>query len=135
LFLAIASAIKAGPQLIKFFGFDIIVFKDSLVFSMEFCDMSNYRINDYLSLLKNKLLLLHALNIVHLDIKPENVAYSPAYNEYVFIDFGLSRMIKEVRGQKTLSSFTGSLNYCSSEMLDLYVKDSLGMVDLYSNDM
>ncbi len=97
--------------------------------------MSNYRINDTLVLLKDKLLLLHALNIVHLDIKPENVAYSPAYNEYIFIDFGLSRMVKEVRGQKTLSSFTGSFNYCSAEMLELYVKDSLGMVDLYSNDL
>ena len=102
---------------------------------MEFCEMNNYIINEALELLKNKLQLLHAFNIVHLDIKPENIAYSPAYNEYVFIDFGLSRIIKETRGQKTISSFSGSFNYCSSEMLDLYVKDSLGLVDLYFNDM
>lgn len=60
--------------------------------------MNNYRINDTLDLLKEKLRILHAFNIVHLDIKPENIAFSPAYNEYVFIDFGLSRIIKEGKG-------------------------------------
>jgi serine/threonine protein kinase len=47
---------------------------------MEFCEMNNYRINKTLDLLKNKLSLLHAFNIVHLDIKPENIAYCPTYN-------------------------------------------------------
>ncbi len=31
---------------------------------------------------------MHMLQIVHRDIKPQNIMYSPAYNKNVFIDFG-----------------------------------------------
>jgi serine/threonine protein kinase len=71
---------------------------------------------------------------VHLDIKPENIAFSLSYNSYVFIDFGLSRMVKEDIGSKTESPFVGSFNFCCDEMLELFVKNSSGYIDLYYND-
>jgi serine/threonine protein kinase len=33
---------------------------------------------------------MHSLNIVHLDIKPQNIVYSNIYKKLVFIDFGMS---------------------------------------------
>ena len=33
----IASTLEYGPKLFKIFGFDIICFKNSVEFSMEFC--------------------------------------------------------------------------------------------------
>mgnify|MGYP002078927236 CR=1 FL=1 len=38
---------------------------------------------------------MHYLKLIHADIKPSNVAYSPYHKKYVFIDFGLSLFIKE----------------------------------------
>lgn len=74
--------------------------------------MNNYKLNASFELLRRKLHLLHVLRLVHLDLKPENIAFSPALDEYVFIDFGLSRAVCEPIGSKTLVSFTGSFNYC-----------------------
>lgn len=37
LFLMIASSLKIGPSLIRPFGFDILIFRESFVFSMELC--------------------------------------------------------------------------------------------------
>ena len=56
---------------------------------------------------------MHKMKMVHLDIKPENIMRSPAYNKLVFIDFGLSDFIQESQGEKTLTKFVGSANYCS----------------------
>jgi len=61
---------------------------------MEYCtsiDIFNECIFDEL---KNKLRKLHCFNVVHLDIKPENIGFSPSLQEPVFIDFGLSKTIK-----------------------------------------
>lgn len=38
--------------------------------------------------------LLHQYNIVHQDIKPNNIMFSPAYHKIVLIDYGLSKFIK-----------------------------------------
>ena len=78
--LKIAAALKVGPKIIKNFGFDIAVFKDSFAFGMEFCEMSNYKLNGSFELLRRKLHLLHILGLVHLDLKPENIAFSPAFD-------------------------------------------------------
>lgn len=39
--------------------------------------------------------------------------YSSTYQKYVFIDFGLSNIIQEDIGYKTLTNFVGTLKYCS----------------------
>jgi serine/threonine protein kinase len=68
------------------------------------------------------LLLLHSLRIVHMDIKPLNVMYSKSSLEWVFIDFGFSKTIKEEKGLKSLALFAGTLNYCSEEMQSRFSK-------------
>jgi len=56
---------------------------------------------------------MHRFNIVHFDIKPENIMFSPTFKKAVFIDFGLSEIIKESFGHKSLFKFRGTLEYCS----------------------
>lgn len=56
---------------------------------------------------------MHFFHIVHLDIKPANMMFSPFYKKMVFIDFGLSRFVQEEVGFKSLTGFEGSLSYCS----------------------
>jgi serine/threonine protein kinase len=70
--------------------------------------------------LKLKLQLLHAFQLVHLDIKPPNIMYSDSREDLVFIDFGLSKAVKESVGFKSLTNFRGSVSYCSPEMLKLF---------------
>lgn len=41
--------------------------------------------------LKTKLKRLHSFQIVHTDIKPDNICFSPTLDEFVLIDFGISR--------------------------------------------
>ena len=41
---------------------------------------------------------LHQYNIVHQDIKPDNIMFSPTYKKTVLIDYGLSKPIDEKIG-------------------------------------
>jgi serine/threonine protein kinase len=78
---------------------------------------------------------MHCFKIIHADIKPENVAFSPKLGKAVFLDFGLSMIIKEKLGLKTNISFRGSPKYCCPEMLDLLSSSRLtNFIDLYYND-
>jgi serine/threonine protein kinase len=87
----------------------------------------------YANILKEKLWTMHQLNIIHFDIKPDNIVISGELDEPVFIDFGLSEIVKEDCGLKSFCAFRGTPNYCSPEMMEI-----LGMgpavVDLYYND-
>ena len=57
-------------------------------------------------------------------------------NKIVFIDFGLSDMIKQICGNKTFTNFVGTAPYVSKEMLQLLSIDSTGdFIDLYYNDL
>jgi serine/threonine protein kinase len=53
------------------------------------------------------------MKIVHFDIKPDNLMWSPHFKREVFIDFGLSEIFEEGQGFKYPIKFKGSLNYCS----------------------
>lgn len=78
---------------------------------------------------------MHGFNIVHTDIKVENIMFSPTYKKCVFIDFGLSKIIVEPIGFKSLTRFSGSLNYATEEMAALFHSSDEGPVDLYFNDV
>ena len=77
---------------------------------------------------------MHEINFIHGDIKPENIMWSPFFQKFVFIDFGLSNIIKEEVGFKTFTSFSGTVRFSSEEMKKLYVLQEKGYVDLYHND-
>ena len=63
--------------------------------------------------LKESLYILHKMKMVHFDIKPDNLMWSPHFKREVFIDFGLSEILEEGQGFKYPIKFKGSLNYCS----------------------
>ena len=80
---------------------------------------------------------LHRHKIVHMDIKPDNVMFSPTLNKLVFIDYGLSKIIDEEVGLKTLSTFQGTAQFLSREMMALLAKGNKakGDIDLYFNEL
>lgn len=41
---------------------------------------------------------MHNLQIIHGDIKPDNMMWSRYYHKNVFIDFGLSTILKQKKG-------------------------------------
>ncbi len=43
--------------------------------------------------MKFNLRILHKLNIIHKDIKPSNMMFSPSYNKFILTDFGISHSI------------------------------------------
>ena len=56
---------------------------------------------------------MHILKIIHRDIKPDNIMYSPTFKKLVFIDFGGCLIINEPLGAKTFTYFFGTTKYCS----------------------
>ena len=61
--------------------------------------------------IREALAILHSFKVVHMDIKPENLAYSPHNKKYVLLDFGFAEMIKEDIGEKTWINPKGTFNY------------------------
>ena len=68
---------------------------------------------------RSNLLTLHLMNLVHFDIKPDNLMWSDHLKREIFIDFGLSEIINGGPGLKYLIDFRGSPNYCLPEMKEL----------------
>jgi serine/threonine protein kinase len=69
-----------------------------------------------------------------MDIKNQNISFSPTLKKYVFIDFGLSKIISEGIGYKSPTRFRGSLLYCSPEMIECQKAGDYRKIDLYYND-
>ena len=44
--------------------------------------------------LKESLLKLHFFGVIHHDIKNYNIAFSNQFSRFVFLDFGLSKVIQ-----------------------------------------
>jgi serine/threonine protein kinase len=85
--------------------------------------------------MKRNLLVMHSLKICHMDASPKNIMYSPTFDKWVFIDFGLSKMVKENIDEKSFTAFCGTYVFCSSDMALLFPKNSVGWVNLYLNDV
>ena len=56
---------------------------------------------------------MHSFGFVHLDVKPENIAFSENLEKHIFLDFGLSKLISEKIGEKSLTQFVETLHFCS----------------------
>ena len=61
--------------------------------------------------------------------------FSEKSNSYLFIDFGLSKIIEEKIGYKTMSNFVGSTSFCSPDMLNCFHTKTKTSIDLYYNDL
>ena len=60
---------------------------------------------------------------------------SPSFRKPIFLDFGLSTIIKEEVGIKTETNFVGSINFVGNDMMKCYLKKTKMRVDLYFNDL
>lgn len=63
--------------------------------------------------LGNSLYFMHSFKIVHGDIKPQNIMWSPQFNKLVFIDFGLTKTLRENVGELSETKFFGTYHYAS----------------------
>jgi serine/threonine protein kinase len=62
---------------------------------------------------------MHMLKIIHRDVKPENILFSPTFNKHVFIDFGCTGILNEAIGEVTFTKFAGTAAYCTEELVQL----------------
>jgi len=51
------------------------------------------------------------------------------------LDFGLSRILKEEVGRKSITGFVGTFSYSSAEMRRLFLIQTRKEIDLYYNDV
>ncbi|KAL4513166.1 hypothetical protein ABPG72_017851, partial [Tetrahymena utriculariae] len=68
-------------------------------------------------------------NVVHCDIKPENILYIKKNNRFVFSDFGLSHQIKSSK-INSKSNVDGTLQYLAPELLDNSPKPTYKVLQL-----
>lgn len=94
--------------------------------AMEYCDYNLTKRDNINEIVIKKILLeishglkfMHQFNLVHLDIKPENILYSEQDNVFKIADFGLSRSAHVKDGEDIVE---GDARYLAPEMLN-YVK-------------
>lgn len=86
--------------------------------------------NDLNSALKTN----HSFKLIHQDIKFDNIGYSKLYKKYIFIDYGYSDIITEELGNRTMTGFKGTMQFCCDEMRHCYASQAKNLVDLYFND-
>ena len=78
--------------------------------------------------MNKKLSKMRQLHLVHADIKPENIMYSPGWKKIVLIDFGLAMFIKESVNEETETYFIGTRHFAGREMKELYNEKRKGFV-------
>jgi len=108
--LKICSLLEISVKVDDYYGFNLVLYDDSIMFAME-RGKPITKISDETQL-RQLLATMHRWNIIHYDIKPDNICFSSEYNKIVFIDFGLSDIVKEGLGFKSLVSFRGSPQFC-----------------------
>lgn len=76
---------------------------------------------------------IHARQIIHKDIKPQNIVLNPNSNEVRFIDFGIStRLSRETSSGATPTQLEGTLAYISPEQTGRMNRTIDYRTDLYS---
>ena len=109
-----------------------MAFKDGSLQQLIDSDEFTARLTELTSILFHQMLMaLDCLawnNIIHRDIKPDNILYSCRSDSYHFqlSDFGLSNEAIEAR------TFAGSLLFMAPEILDLQEKQQTPKVDTWS---
>ena len=81
-----------------------------------------------------KLSKLRQLHLVHADIKPDNILYSPGWRNIVLVDYGLATFVKETVQEETETYFMGTPHFVGKEMEELRSSKKSGFVNLYKND-
>lgn len=133
-FNRVCSALGIGPRVVNR-SYGLVCFEDAVQFQMERCaSYSKCKLDEarIARRLKYCLKLMHSFGLIHKDIKPQNIAYSKTTKDLVLIDFGMSKVVLEQLGSKSLTCREGTPNYMSPDMHELTGK---GMVDLYYNDL
>lgn len=100
-------------------GFDIVAYDDSVMFCMEKCTVLEHLDIEVVNKLKRNLKIMHKYRLIHYDINPNNIMFSPHFNKPVFIDFGFSSAVSEVPGMKTATIFRGTPAFSSEDMTRL----------------
>lgn len=79
---------------------------------------------------------MRKINLIHGDIKPENILWSKNYAQMVLVDFGLAKFVRQNLNEKTETYFRGTKTHVGEQMLELYhySKDKHGYVNLFKND-
>ena len=79
--------------------------------------------------LSKALIACHSKNVVHRDIKPQNVFYSPKNGDYKLGDFGVAKVMEQTSG----GTIIGTVNFMAPEV---YNNQPYGSVsDIYSAGM
>ena len=75
---------------------------------------------------------LHIRNIVHRDIKLENLIYCAHTHTIKWIEFDLAKYAFQAKELEKLSTSVGTLLYCAPEILSSYVKYNGKCIDVWS---
>lgn len=139
--MKLCAAFNIGPKAYTRIPYDIIIHSNAIQFHMERCQTVEEAIAEtdvrlgHLEELTDSLSILHALHIVHKDIKPANILWSQSLQKFIFCDFGIAGYIYENIGWTTLTYPEGTRNYMSLEMIRLAESNQEGKADLYYNDV
>lgn len=139
-FSKVCSMLRIGPQTRAAHGFDVLCFADAIEFYMERClsfpfpNFRQHRWEDVQARLARCVRTMHGSHLIHKDIKPDNILFSPTFRAFVLADFGISTSPFEGVGAKTLTYREGTLRFMSPEMADI-PRNTREYVDLYYNDV
>jgi predicted ATPase/class 3 adenylate cyclase/tRNA A-37 threonylcarbamoyl transferase component Bud32 len=76
---------------------------------------------------------LHNKEIIHRNVKPDNILYNPNTNEVKLVDFELaSELSHDYQPQKVINSLEGALEYISPEQTGRMNRPVTASTDLYS---
>ena len=94
----IMNLIDAADITVDPFGKEhvFLLFMPKLQVSTDYFSKNGYKISDILSMAKDickALDFCHSKSILHRDVKPENIYYSPKQGHFILSDFGISRSL------------------------------------------